>query len=67
MLSLLAYIISILAYIIFREKLIAHLPSDSTIPKTEAELKETLHSAQFKQACNAFSRKSKAYPSEKTA
>ena len=43
--------------IFFREKLIAHLPSDSTIPKTEAELKETLHSAQFKQACNAFSRK----------
>jgi len=48
-------IIPMLANEQIREKLIAHLPSDSTIPKTEAELKETLHSAQFKQACNAFS------------
>jgi len=48
-------IIPMLANEQIREKLISHLPSDSTIPKTEAELKETLHSAQFKQACNAFS------------
>jgi len=48
-------IIPMLANEQIREKLISHLPSDSNIPKTEAELKETLHSAQFKQACNAFS------------
>ena len=40
-----------------REKLSAHLPADSSIPKTEAELKDTLRSPQFQQACDAFSRK----------
>jgi len=38
-----------------REALAAHLPEDATIAKTEAELKETIHSPQFKQATQAFS------------
>ena len=31
------------------------VPEDATIAKTEAELKETIHSPQFKQATQAFS------------
>merc|ERR1712130_998610 len=38
-----------------RESLVAHLPDAANIPKTEAELKETIHSPQFQQACSAFS------------
>ncbi|CAG5109888.1 Oidioi.mRNA.OKI2018_I69.chr2.g4361.t1.cds [Oikopleura dioica] len=38
-----------------REALMKHLPEGNTIPKTEAELKETIHSPQFKQATQAFS------------
>jgi len=38
-----------------RDALAAHLPEDATIAKTEAELKETIHSPQFKQATQAFS------------
>merc|ERR1719476_652768 len=48
-------IIPLLANEQIREKLSAHLPADSSIPKTEAELKETLRSPQFQQACDAFS------------
>jgi len=48
-------IIPMLANEQIREKLSAHLPADSSIPKTEAELKETLRSPQFQQACDAFS------------
>ena len=36
-----------------RESLVAHLPDAANIPKTEAELKETIHSPQFQQACSA--------------
>merc|ERR1711990_1114066 len=38
-----------------RDKCIEHLPQDASIPKTESELKESLRSPQFKQACDAFS------------
>merc|ERR1712210_382825 len=38
-----------------REAIAAHLPEDATIAKTESELKETIHSPQFKQATQAFS------------
>jgi len=48
-------IIPMLANEQIREKLSAHLPADSSIPKTEAELKDTLRSPQFQQACDAFS------------
>jgi len=48
-------IIPMLANEQIREKLAAHLPEDSNIPKTEEELKETLRSPQFQQACDAFS------------
>ena len=36
-----------------RSSLVAHLPDAANIPKTEAELKETIHSPQFQQACSA--------------
>jgi len=48
-------IIPMLANEQIREKLSAHLPADSSIPKTESELKDTLRSPQFQQACDAFS------------
>merc|ERR1712176_1020783 len=38
-----------------RKSLVEHLPDAANIPKTEAELKETIHSPQFQQACSAFS------------
>jgi len=48
-------IIPMLANEKIRESLMEHLPESTKIPKTEAELKATLHSPQFAQACNAFS------------
>jgi 26S proteasome regulatory subunit N13 len=48
-------IIPLLANESIRDKCIEHLPQDASIPKTEAELKDTLRSPQFKQACDAFS------------
>ena len=48
-------IIPMLANEKIRESLMKHLPESTRIPKTEAELKETIHSPQFQQACNAFS------------
>jgi len=48
-------IIPMLANEKVRESLVKHLPDSTRIPKTEAELKETIHSPQFQQACNAFS------------
>ena len=38
-----------------RKSLVEHLPDASNIPKTEAELKETIHSPQFQQAVGIFS------------
>jgi 26S proteasome regulatory subunit N13 len=48
-------IIPMLANEQIRESLLKHLPESTQIPKTEAELKETIHAPQFQQACNAFS------------
>ena len=45
-------IIPMLANEQIRESLKKHLPESTQIPKTESELKETIHSPQFQQACN---------------
>ena len=45
-------IIPMLANEKIRESLIKFLPESTVIPKTEAELRETIHSPQFQQACS---------------
>lgn len=48
-------IIPILANPEVQQRLIPFLPDGEEIPKTEEELRETVHSAQFRQALQSFS------------